>query len=210
MHCIQLKGNLVYTASRAARGRPDASPLCNACTATETLAHILQRCERTSDARIARHDSVSKYLISALHKKGFTTKEELAISTPAGTRYPDIVAWDEHKCVVIDMTIVADNFPTNDAHERKRIYYDKPAIREWCGQRSGRPPEEIHFTACAINWRGTPATRSTTELLDLCGISRNDFLLMSVRTLEQGVKINATFHRSTTNYGNRRWRGGRH
>ena len=103
-------------------------------------------------------------------------------------------AWDEHKCVVIDMTIVADNFPTNDAHELKRIYYDKPAIREWCGQRSGRPPEEIHFTACAINWRGTPATRSTTELLDLCGISRNDFLLMSVRTLEQGVKINATFH----------------
>ena len=113
-------------------------------------------------------------------------------------RYPDIVAWDGNKCVVVDTTIVADK--SNDAHERNCVYYDKPAIRKWCGERSGRPPEDVIFSACAFNWRGTPATRTTRELSDLFGINNNDFCLMSIRTLEQGVKINNSFHRSTTNY----------
>ena len=121
INCVRLKGNLVYNASRAARGRPDASSLCDACNATETLAHVLQRCERTHEARVARHDSVGKYLISALHKRGYTTNEEPAIPTPAGMRYLDIVAWDGNKCVVVDTTIVADNFDSNDAHERMKV-----------------------------------------------------------------------------------------
>ena len=197
----------MYTASRAARGRPDASTQCDACNATETLAHILQRCERTHEARVARHDSVSKYLISALHKRGYTTNEEPAIPTPAGMRYPDIIAWDQNICVVVDTTIVADNFDPNDAHERKCMYYDQPVIRKWCGERSGRPPDDIIFSACALNWRGTPATRTTRDLANYFGITNNDFCLMSIRTLEQGVRINNAFHRTTTNYRNSRRQG---
>ncbi len=156
---------------------------------------------------MARHDSVSKYLISALHKRGYTTNEEPAIPTPAGIRYPDIIAWDQSKCVVVDTTIVADNFDPNDVHERKCAYYDQPAIRKWCGERSRRPPDDIIFSACAFNWRGTPATRTTPDLSTYFGISNNDFCLMSIRTLEQGVRINNSFHHTTTNYRNSRRQG---
>ena len=74
--CIQLKGGLVYTAFRASRGRPEASPLCDACRATEWVGHIIQSCPRTYQARNSRHDSVNKYLNETLIKQGFTTLVE--------------------------------------------------------------------------------------------------------------------------------------
>ena len=203
INCVRVKGNLVHTALRASRGRPDASTKCDACNATESLAHILQMCERTHEVRVARHDKLSKYLISVLKSRGYNSNEEPAIPTPAGIRYPDIVAWNNDQCVVIDTTIVADCHDSDDAHTRKCVYYDKPAIRKWCGERSGRPPDEILFTACTFNWRGTPARRTVNELLNGLGVSQNHLTIMSVRTLEQGVRINRSFHRTTTNYRNR-------
>ena len=91
--CIQLKGGLVYTALRASGGRPEASPLCDACRAIESVGHILQVCPRTYKAGNSRHDGVNKYLNEKLIKRGFTTIVEPPIPTPAGLRYPDIVAF---------------------------------------------------------------------------------------------------------------------
>ena len=128
--CIQLKGGLVYTALRASRGRPEASPLCNACRATESVGHILQHCPRTYEARNSLHDSVNKYLNETLIKRGFTTIVEPPIPTPAGLRYPDIVAFKGDTCAVVDTTIIGDTFDMDAAHVRKQKYYDTPAIRE--------------------------------------------------------------------------------
>ncbi|MEG7524136.1 MAG: hypothetical protein M3H12_13710, partial [Chromatiales bacterium] len=97
---------------------------------------------------------MNKYLTGILIKKGFTTKVEPAIPTPAGIRYPDIIAWKGNLCAVVDTTIIADNFSTNDAHTRKATYYDQPSIRQWCETESGVNKENISFTACALNWRG--------------------------------------------------------
>ena len=110
-------------------------------------------------------------------------------------------------CRILNTTIIADNFDPNDAHERKCMYYDQPTIRKWCGESSGRPPDDIIFSACAFNWRGTPATRTTRDLANYFGITNNDFCQMSIRTLEQGVRINNAFHRTTTNYRNSRRQG---
>ena len=48
--CIQLKGGLVHTALRASRGRPEASPKCDACSAPESIGHILKVCQSTHEA----------------------------------------------------------------------------------------------------------------------------------------------------------------
>ena len=96
--CIQLKGRLVYTALRPSRGRPGASPLCDACRATETVGHIRLGCPITYEARNSRHDGVNKYPNETLIKRGFTTIVEPHIHTPAGLRYPDIVAFKGDTC----------------------------------------------------------------------------------------------------------------
>ena len=199
VNCVRIKGNLPYTKARAARGRPERSVKCDACRGHETLGHILQTCPRTHQPRNDRHDRVNKYLTSTLGKLGFTTRVEPAIATPAGVRYPDLIVWKGDTCAVIDTTIVADNFDPDDAHERKVVYYDTPAIRTWCADISGVPADKIKFSACVLTWRGMPSTRSVRELQAL-GVSKANWGLMSVKTLEGAVESYAHFGKSTAGF----------
>ena len=196
INCVRMKGNLIHTALRASRGRPQASTRCDACTATESLGHILQVCRRTHDSRVAQHDGVNALLSSKLSAKGYATAVEPAIPTPAGLRYPDLVVHNRDTCVVIDTTIIADNHSLDAAHQRKVDYYNQPAIREWCQEHSQMPAGNIQFSACVINWRGTIAPRSARELSAL-GLTQNELMLLCVRTLEMGHKVVRHFQRST-------------
>ena len=180
-----------------------ASPLCDACRATESVGHILQSCPRTYEARNSRHDAVNKYLNESLIKRGFTTLVEPPIPTPAGLRYPDIVAFKGDTCAVVDTTIIGDTFSMDAAHVRKQKYYDTPAIREWCSLRSGVLPEDILFSACVLNWRRTPSNRSNRELHDIAGITHYDWTLMSLRTIEGGTRTLSLFRRTTSQYPSR-------
>ena len=110
---------------------------------------------------------------------------EPAIPTPAGIRYPDLVIWKNGLCVVVDTTIVFDHKPPDDAHERKVKYYDQPAIRDWCELVSGVAADEVKFSACVLTWRGVPSQRSVRELRTL-GVTKSNWLLLSVKTLEGG------------------------
>ena len=55
---IKIRGNLVATALRSARGRPQTDVRCDCCGRPENLPHILQSCPRTHTSRIARHDKI--------------------------------------------------------------------------------------------------------------------------------------------------------
>ena len=55
---IKIKGNLVSTALRSARGCPNHDIRCDCCGRPESLGHILQVCPRTHALGIARHDKV--------------------------------------------------------------------------------------------------------------------------------------------------------
>ena len=157
VNCVMLKGGLVYTALRASRGRPEASPRCDACNNIESVGHILQVCPRAHDDRVNRHDGVNKALTAALSKGGYTTRVEPAIPTPAGCRHPDLVAFKAGVCVVIDTTIIGDTFSLDDAHARKVAHYNVGAIRDWCHRESSVPPTDVMISACVLNWRGTPS-----------------------------------------------------
>ena len=151
-------------------------PHC-AMPSTETLAHIIQRCHLTHEARAARHDSISKYLISALQKRDYITNEEPAIPTPVGICSLDIVAWNENKCVVVDTTIDADNHDSNDAHDRKCIYYVKPAIRHL----SPLPSQLASSTLQIIG------QRSTSCKIDLTKLTVDELRTVSLQGRRQGV-----------------------
>ena len=90
---IKVRGNLMATAARMARGRPQRDVACDACGRTKSLGHILQVCPRTSGARIDRHNSVLARTVKVLVKNHWSVLVEPAIPTLAGIRRPDIVAW---------------------------------------------------------------------------------------------------------------------
>ena len=196
VNCVRLKCNLPYTKARAAHGRPDKPIACDACRCRETLAQILQTCPRTHQPRVNRHDRVNKYLAEVLKRKGFSTRLEPAIPTRAGIRYPDLVIWKDGTCVVVDTTIVSDHKLPDDARERKVVYYDQPAIRDWCEVVSGVAAGDVKFSACVLTWRGVPSQRSVRELQTL-GVTKTNWMLLSVKTLEEGVECYTHFTKAT-------------
>ena len=72
-----------------------------------------------------------------------------------------------------------------------------------------RPPPHIanataqEFSACVVNWRGTPSNRSMREL-ENPGVTKRDWHTLSVKVLEGGVKTISAFKWSTST-----WRGSR-
>ena len=197
VNCIRIKGNLPYTRARAARGRPEKPIRCDACNEVESLGHILQRCSRTHQPRNDRHDKINKFLNQSLKKLGFQTQVEPPIPTTQGVRYPDLVAWREGRCVVIDTTVVADNRNPDEAHARKATYYDTAGVRKWCADKSGVPAKDISMSACALTWRGIPSQRSVRELATW-GITKSHWQVMSIQALEGSVKCYAHFFHSTS------------
>ena len=103
-----------------------------------------------------------------MRNNGFSTRVEPAIPTPAGLRYPDLIAFKGSTCVVIDTAIIGDTFDLDAAHGRKVAYHDVNAIRSWCSRETGVLPPNVQFSACVLNWRGTPSNRSVRE--GVCGL----------------------------------------
>ena len=128
---IKIRGNLVATALRLARGRPHTDIRCDCSSMPEALSHILQSCPRTHASRIARHDKIVDLVMSCAEKIGYGIRREPAIPTPAGIRKPDLVLVRHYNLTILDVTIVADNTNLEKAHHDKQVYYDVPAIREW-------------------------------------------------------------------------------
>ena len=190
---IKIKGNLVATALRSARGRPQTDMRCDSCGRPEALSHILQSCPRTRASRIARDDKIVDLVISCAEKIGYGICREPAIPTPAGIRKLDLILVRDYDLTILDVTIVADNADLEQSHQDKQVYYDVPAIREWVQLRY--EPRHIAFEALAMSWRGLLASRSAAALRRL-GLSARFLSLASAVALERGTWILNHFRRS--------------
>ena len=114
---VKVRGNLLPTAVRAARGRTGVSVLCGACQRPGSLGHILQVCPRTHASRVSRHDKIVSLVQTAAGKAGWSCIREPAIPTTAGLRRPDLIFHHESwSSVVLDVRIVADNAVLHDVH----------------------------------------------------------------------------------------------
>ena len=117
---LKVRGNLLYTAVRAARGRPGASVAYDACGRPESLGHILQVCPRTHASRISRHDRIVEIVKAAAAKVGWQCAREPAIPTTAGLCKCDLVFHHPDRITYVpDVTIVADHAVLEEAHQRK-------------------------------------------------------------------------------------------
>ena len=196
---IKVRGNLLYTAQRAARARTEGGRItCDAgCLTAEILGHISQVCHRTAAPRTARHNRVLDLAARFLKDRGASALvKEPDISTPAGLRKPDLLVKIRDQAVVLDAQVVADNGDLDAADERKRVYYDTHAIREYAGHSLGVVPESVRFGSVTLNWRGA-FSKASAGLLSELGLSARQLELLSVRTLEGTHQIFKIFRAST-------------
>ena len=88
---IKIRGNLVSTALRSARGRPQHDIRCDCFGRPESFGHILQVCPRTHASCIARRDKIVDPVMSDAERIWYGIGREPATPTPAGMRRPDLV-----------------------------------------------------------------------------------------------------------------------
>ena len=192
---VKVRGNLLPSAVRAARGRPAISVHCGACQRPGSLRHILQVCPRTHSSRISRHDRIVTLVQSAAGKAGWSCIREPAIPTTAGLRRPDLIFHhNERSTYLLDVTIVADNAVPHEVHERKVQYYDVPDIRTWLARNISS--NEVQFSSVSLNWRGLMARASAETLCSRLGLGRPLLSLLSAVTCERSLWIWQRFHRS--------------
>ena len=164
---VKMRGNLLPSAVRAARGRPHMSILCGACWRPGSLGHISQVCPRTHASRVARHDRLATLVQSGAGKADWSCVREPTIPTLAGIRRPDLIFYHQDRSTyLLDVAVVADNAALHEVHESRVRFYDVPDIRNWIALNiSGN---EVQFSSVTISWRGLMARASADTLcLDL-------------------------------------------
>ncbi len=192
---IKIRGNLMPTATRRARGRPGVDVACDSCGRPESLGHVLQQCPRTWSARIRRHDDIVGLLAKSAKKTKHNVLTEPVIPTSAGIRKPDLILVKHNIAHVVDVTVCADNADLNEVHRRKVNYYNKPEITTWVKRSTG--VENVSYSAAAMNWRGIFSPMSHAYLKHQVGLSTPVLNLASLMCLERGFRIWTHFAQST-------------
>jgi hypothetical protein len=203
IRAIQMRAGTLHTAVRAARGVSGANVKCDACGELESLAHVIQICARTARPRTQRHDSVVHWLQERFTRIGRQVLVEASIPTPSGVRRPDLVVYVPGAWAwVLDVTIVSDNIDPSSAVRNKIEYYSREsALVAWVAERAAVDIGSVKFSAVVLNWRGAVAAE-TGQILQALGLTAEELVVMSVRTMEMGYKIWQHFKDAT-------WHGGR-
>ena len=191
VNAVKLRSNLLWTPSRASRGREVSSRCDLGCDAAGTLHHILQVCPRVQPWRIKRHDRVLELLDQRLKNRGYTTLKEPRITTPAGTRIPDLIAWDNERSFLLDVQVTSDSnvAPLADLHKMKVTKYKTKEIESFVAAKTGYIPET---TSATWNWRGVMARPSILALKKM-GLTGDDLGILGVRVIEGGLTIYANY-----------------
>jgi len=199
IQAIKVRGNLLETRMRGARGRHDGDIRCDAgCNARETLSHISQSCARTHPMRTKRHDSLLDYIEKCIKRNGLEYVREPAIPTADGIRRPDLIVAKNNCVTIIDLTITSDHVPMSVACNLKIDYYNKEDVLAWTRAKFPCYPE-VAVNAVVLNWRGAVHTDSH-ELLKALGIHLNDQRILVVRCLTYTANMFKFFRRSTTHH----------
>lgn len=151
--------------------------MCPACAnKIHSTAHVIEECHRTFEARRKSHDTIAKYLRTALAKHGYEVFWEPAItSSTSRPLKPDLIAVRPSDVKVMDVSIISDNYDLDRAYVNK---VDK-------------------YSACIINWRGAVALKTKSFMKD--ALTVNNYKIMSVRTLQCGVYGWDIWQKTTTN-----------
>ena len=204
LEAVLVRGNLLQTLERSTRGRRTVPPMCDAgCNSTCSLAHISQSCVRTHRLRCERHNSVVEFIVSRAIAMRHNAIQEPVIPTRAGRRKPDLVAEVDGSVLVVDVTIVSDQWNLNRPFQEKVDYYNTDDVKAWVA--ASYPGKPCEFGAVVFNWRGALNLKSSV-LLRRLGVSAWDEALLSCRVLTFTANMFKSFTRSTvrTSHANMR------
>jgi hypothetical protein len=110
-------------------GRSQDTNRCRFCNETETLAHVLGKCEHGKLLRHARHNKVVKLIAAALQLLGYTIYVELHCSALSGSnKRVDILAIDPrtNNAFIIDPTIRMEKSADQpvEVDREKKLHYE--------------------------------------------------------------------------------------
>ncbi|KAG7196381.1 hypothetical protein KM043_018805, partial [Ampulex compressa] len=184
VHYHHVRANSIPSRARVSRGRPGHDVRCRAgCPESETPAHCVQRCFRSHGGRILRHNDLCRQVAGFLKQKGWHVEQELAFSTSAGRRRPDLTISRGGKAVVVDAQVVSSEEALRSSHRRK---VDKYRLNEDLADRvaenTGVPRNDVSFTALTISWRGVWSADSEAEMRGL-GLTTGQLRLLTTRVL---------------------------
>jgi len=192
IHAVHVRLNTLYCRSRATRGRNKPHNCSRGCQEPETLNHILQKCYSTHGLRIQRHDKLVKYIARSLDQRGKTVHIEPKFDTREGVYKPDLVVYDANVTTVLDIQIINDQFPLEEAHENKVKKYKEALKSQLEGLRG-----ETRFTSFTINWRGAISKSSANQLVGWHLLGKRDLKILTVRALEGSSVIWQCFQKMT-------------
>lgn len=196
---IQLRGGVLPTKSRRARGveRAVTNVLCQgACRQTETLNHILQRCERTHDVRCARHNCVMRRADQMLRKKNWQTWVEPIVTTDSSFIKLDILALKDNSLLVIDVSIVSGSHLQTTWDIKIKKYgstSNEQAIQKWVDPINGVLLQHLPLVISNRGLFYEPSGRG----LRSCGLTNRDISDLCLLTIAGSLKIYDYYTRST-------------
>lgn len=196
VNCIKLRASALPTKSRSSRGRVGDRRCGAGCQAQETLNHILQQCHRTHAQRIKRHDAVLRYMERRIRRGGYTIHREPRLHTSDGLRKPDLVAVLGGTAVVVDAQVIGEQANLDEAHRRKSVYYDQPAVAKTIKEEYG--VHTIITTSATLSWKGVWSQKSANHLHTLGFVSVGDLKVITSRVLIGGIAEYHAFNASTT------------
>ena len=205
VHYHHIRANCIPSRARLSRGRDGRDVRCRAgCPERETPAHCVQRCFRTHGGRILRHNDLCRQVGGYLQQKGWQVDAELAYSTSAGRRRPDLTIAKDGEAVVVDAQVVSSETALNVSHERKvEKYRSCEDLADRVADHTGVPRNNVRFTAITITWRGVWSSQSECEMRDL-GLTSGQLRGLTTRVL-WGSWLNWRRYNSiTTRYTGRR------
>ncbi|KAL0098595.1 hypothetical protein PUN28_020551 [Cardiocondyla obscurior] len=196
IQCNRLRIGAIPTKSRTTRGRHQDRRCRAGCLAQETINHVLQQCHRTHEARIRRHDAITKYLARKIPKSGYQVFQEPKYQTTVGLRKPDLVAVLGETAVVIDAQVVSEQTLLTEAHRRKVRYYEDEAITKKIKETHG--VRRIITTSATLSWKGVWSPESAEDLKRLGFIRANELKILATRTLIGGMMAFKIFNATTS------------
>ncbi|KRY44798.1 Retrovirus-related Pol polyprotein from type-2 retrotransposable element R2DM [Trichinella britovi] len=102
---VKFRSNTAATRAENLRGRPGMKE-CRFCkSATETLAHICQKCPANHGLVIQRHNAVVSFLGEVARKEGYQVMIEPKVSTPVGALKPDLLLIKADTAFIVDVGI---------------------------------------------------------------------------------------------------------
>lgn len=184
VHYHHVRANCIPSKARTSRGRPERHVHCRAgCPERETSAHCIQRCFRTHGGRILRHDDLCRKVGGFLRQKGWQVDAELAYSTSAGRRRPDLTIARDGEAVVVDAQVVSSEEELRVAHERKiEKYRSNNDLVNRVAEHTGVTQNNVRFAAITISWRGVWSPTSENELRRL-GLTTTQLRTLTTRVL---------------------------